>query len=49
LKRNIGYAWLPTVSASEGTQVTVDTDSGPRRATVVPIPFIDPGKVIPKS
>jgi aminomethyltransferase len=49
LKRNIGYAWLPVASSAQGTRITVDTDNGSRQATVVPIPFVDPGKLIPKS
>jgi aminomethyltransferase len=49
LKRNIGYAWLPVGSSAQGTRITVETDSGSRQATVVPIPFVDPGKLIPKS
>jgi aminomethyltransferase len=49
LKKNIGYAWLPLERADTGSVVAVDTEAGPRRATVVPIPFVDPGKVIPRS
>jgi glycine cleavage system aminomethyltransferase T len=49
LERNIGYAWLPTELATEGRTVTVRSEWGHRTATVVPIPFIDPGKLIPKS
>jgi aminomethyltransferase len=49
LERNIGYAWLPAESSADGTKVSVETASGERAATVVPMPFIDPGKEIPKS
>jgi aminomethyltransferase len=49
LERNIGYAWLPVDLAREGTQVGVRSQWGDRTATVVPMPFIDPGKTIPKS
>jgi hypothetical protein len=35
--------------ASDGTSVSVATPDGDREATVVPMPFVDPGKQIPKS
>ena len=49
LERNIGYAWLPIGQAADGTSVSVTTPDGEREATVVPMPFVDPGKQIPKS
>jgi glycine cleavage system aminomethyltransferase T len=49
LKKNIGYAWVPTEHSAQGTHLSVETDDGTRQATVAPMPFIDPGKVIPKS
>ena len=49
LEKNIGYVWLPEGLAREGTQLDVDTEWGPRQATVVPMPFIDPQKAIPVS
>jgi aminomethyltransferase len=49
LERNIGYAWLPIGQAADGTSVSVTTPDGERDATVVPMPFVDPGKQIPKS
>jgi glycine cleavage system aminomethyltransferase T len=49
LKRNIGYAWLPTERSTDRTTVTVDTEWGERSATVVPMPFVDPEKRIPVS
>ena len=50
LKKNIGYAWVPTAHAALGTKLAVSVpDSGQRQATVVPKPFIDPKKDIPKS
>jgi glycine cleavage system aminomethyltransferase T len=49
LEKNIGYVWLPEGLAREGTELDVDTEWGPRRATVVPMPFIDPQKAIPVS
>jgi aminomethyltransferase len=50
LKKNIGYAMLPIEHAALGAELSVmveDTDA--RTATVVPKPFIDPKKDIPKS
>ncbi len=49
LKRNIGYAMVPIEHADLGTDLSVEHPSGPRTATVVKKPFIDPGKDIPKS
>ena len=49
LEKNIGYAWLPVELAGLGTSVVVACPSGERPATVVPMPFIDPMKEIPKS
>jgi glycine cleavage system aminomethyltransferase T len=49
LERNIGYAWLPIGRAVDGHKVSVATPDGEREATVVPMPFIDPDKEIPKA
>ena len=49
LKKNIGYCWLPVEMAKDGTKVKVETEWGPRNATVVPMPFVDPDKRIPVS
>jgi len=49
LEKNIGYAWVPVELAREGTTLEVDSEWGPRTATVVPMPFIDPEKAIPVS
>jgi glycine cleavage system aminomethyltransferase T len=49
LERNIGYCWVPTELAGEGTLLVVDTEWGSRGATVVPMPFVDPEKRIPVS
>ncbi len=50
LKRNIGYAMLPVAQAALGTRLSVQIpDAGERRATVVPKPFIDPQKTVPKN
>ncbi len=47
LRANIGYCWLPTALAAEGSTVRVATEWGDRTATVVPMPFVDPEKRIP--
>ena len=50
LKKNIGYAMVPAAHAAQGTALSVDIPgAGIRRATVVPKPFVDPKKDIPKS
>jgi glycine cleavage system aminomethyltransferase T len=49
LEKNIGYAWLGVEHAVPGTALTVETSAGARGAKVVPLPFVDPGKEIPKS
>lgn len=49
LDRNIGFAWIPADGSELGTAVTVETEWGTRGATVVEMPFVDPGKQIPVS
>ena len=50
LKKNIGYAMMPAACTAPGTILTVTIPgTGTRKATVVPRPFIDPKKDIPKS
>jgi glycine cleavage system aminomethyltransferase T len=49
LERNIGYCWVPTELAAEGTTLEVETEWGGRSARVVPMPFVDPEKRIPVS
>lgn len=50
LKKNIGFALVPAAHATNGTRLTIDVPAvGPRDAVVVPRPFIDPKKEIPKS
>ena len=49
LQKNIGYAWVPVQEAGAGQRLTVETEQGTRAATVVPMPFVDPGKQIPRG
>jgi glycine cleavage system aminomethyltransferase T len=49
LERNIGFAWLPVERSEVGTGFIVETPGGDRDAAVAPMPFVDPGKMIPRS
>ena len=51
LEKNIGYAMVPMAYASVGATFQIDSDDevGERTATVVPKPFVDPKKEIPKA
>jgi glycine cleavage system aminomethyltransferase T len=50
LEKNIGYAMLPVEFASIGTALAVEIpELGERNAQVVPKPFFDPQKQIPKT
>jgi glycine cleavage system aminomethyltransferase T len=49
LKKNIGYAWLPTAKSNLGEQITIESEWGTRTGTVVEMPFVDPDKTIPVS
>ena len=49
LAQNIGYCWLPADRSNEGQVVAVETEFGPRTATVTQMPFVDPSKQIPVS
>ena len=49
LKKNIGYAIVPSEHADLGNELIVLHPDGPRTAVIVKKPFIDPGKEIPKS
>jgi len=49
LERNIGFAMLPIELAEMGREVTVRTPGDTVRAVVVPKPFYDPAKAIPKA
>jgi aminomethyltransferase len=49
LKKNIGYCWVPSALAAPGTSLEIASEWGARTATVVGMPFVDPGKRIPVS
>jgi aminomethyltransferase len=49
LRINMGYAWVPIELAAEGTRLSIGAPSGPVDAEVVPLPFWDPEKAVPKA
>jgi len=50
LAKNIGYAMVPADLARTGTRLEVQLpDNDTRSAAVVPKPFVDPAKAIPKA
>jgi glycine cleavage system aminomethyltransferase T len=49
LEKNIGYAMLPVELAGFGAELEVETPRGRSAAVVVPKPFYDPAKAIPKQ
>ncbi len=50
LKKNIGYAMVPAACALLGTKLWVEIPGvGERPAVVVPRPFVDPDKALPKQ
>jgi aminomethyltransferase len=49
LKKNIGYAMVPIEHAGMGTELEVETPKQRVPAVVVPKPFHDPSKEIPKA
>jgi glycine cleavage system aminomethyltransferase T len=49
LEINMGYAWVPIELAPVGTRLSVESPGGALPAEVVPLPFLDPAKAVPKS
>jgi len=49
LKRNIGYAWVPIELAEPGNELELVSPDGPVPAVTAALPFLDPGKDIPKA
>jgi glycine cleavage system aminomethyltransferase T len=49
LEKNIGYAWVPTELAEPGTELELQSSDGPVPAVTAALPFLDPGKDIPKA
>ncbi|MGZ8578096.1 MAG: glycine cleavage T C-terminal barrel domain-containing protein [Actinomycetota bacterium] len=49
LEINMGYAWVPVDLAAHGTRLSLTSPDGPMSAEVVPLPFWDPNKEVPKG
>ncbi len=49
LGRIVGFARLPATFATPGSEIVVQTSTGPRSGRVVPTPFVDPEKRRVKS
>jgi glycine cleavage system aminomethyltransferase T len=49
LEINMGYAWVPIELAAVGTRLSVESPGGALPAEVVPLPFLDPAKAVPKT
>jgi aminomethyltransferase len=49
LRINMGYAWVPIELAGEGTRLSIGSPEGALDAEVVPLPFWDPMKAVPKA
>jgi aminomethyltransferase len=49
LRKNIGYAMLAPERAAAGAALEVETPGGVREASVVPLPFVDPGKSLARA
>jgi glycine cleavage system aminomethyltransferase T len=49
LEKNIGYAWVPAELAEPGTELELESPGGPVPAVTAALPFLDPGKDIPKA
>ena len=49
LDKNIGMAMVPAERSDLGTTLTVATPYGERAAAIVPMPFMDPSKKVPKG
>jgi glycine cleavage system aminomethyltransferase T len=46
---NMGYAWVPGELANQGTVLQIESPADRMTATVVPLPFLDPKKDVPKG
>jgi glycine cleavage system aminomethyltransferase T len=49
LEKNVGYAWVPVAFEQPGSALEAETPRGRVPVTVAGLPFVDPGKDIPKS
>ena len=49
LEKNVGYAWVPASHMPVDTQLEIRSSTGPRPATVVPLPFFDAQNRVPAA
>ena len=49
LEQNVGCAWVPVAFEEPGSGLQAETPRGRVPITVEALPFVDPGKDIPKS
>jgi glycine cleavage system aminomethyltransferase T len=49
LEKHFGYAWVPVRWIEPGSTFDTDSARGRLAVTVAELPFVDPGKDIPKS
>jgi aminomethyltransferase len=49
LGKNIGYGWVPIELSGHGTELEIESPAGTLLAHVVPMPFFDPNKDVPKG
>jgi glycine cleavage system aminomethyltransferase T len=49
LEKNVGYAWVPVAFEAARSALEAETPRGRVSATVAALPFVDPGKDIPKA
>ena len=49
LEKNIGYAWVPIELAEAGTELELESPTGRVPAETAALPFLDPGKDIPRA
>jgi aminomethyltransferase len=49
LEINMGYAWVPIQAAELGSRLMITSPKGPLSAEVVPLPFWDAAKDVPKA
>ena len=48
LQKNIGYVMVPPALGALGTALIIETEQGDASAVVVPKPFVDPNKSLPR-
>ena len=49
VERNIGFALLDAEHSGDSGELRVETAEGVRNITIASLPFVDPGKKIPRA